>query len=94
MKKVGIKINLSWIICGVLVFFVVRNFFNSDTNVNISNKVFNVLLSNGWVDKVVCVRNTGVVQPPAAQDDGRERGGGLFGPPVLRLHFRCRILRV
>ncbi|MBQ2350013.1 MAG: ATP-dependent zinc metalloprotease FtsH [Cytophagales bacterium] len=61
MKKVGIKINLSWIICGVLVFFVVRNFFNSDTNVNISNKVFNVLLSNGWVDKVVCVRNTGVV---------------------------------
>ena len=61
MKEVGIKINLSWVLIVFLGFFLVKNFFNSDINVNINNKDFNMLLSKGLVNKVVYVRNTGVV---------------------------------
>lgn len=61
MKKVGIKINLSWVLIVFLGVVLVKNFLNSDIDVNINNKDFNMLLSKGLVDKVIYVRNTGVV---------------------------------
>ena len=61
MKKIGIKINLSWVLIVLFGWVFIKNFLNSDINVNINNKDFNILLSKGLVHKVVYVRNTGVV---------------------------------
>ena len=61
MKKIGIRINLSWVLFVVLGFFIVKKFFNSNININISNKDFQFVLSKGWVNKVVYVRNDRIV---------------------------------